>query len=400
MWTVSSSWDEAIRNTHQVSLRVDAWRNGVLVAADLPVEPDSGSITVDSTSDVHRTIDLTIADPAMVPLAVTDILTPHGTELVVTSGIRYPDGTIEQLPVGVFRIDKPSTPILGAIHLTGVDRSRVIADDKFINTAQSVAGHTVTTEIARLIAYSLPTATVRDLSADTTLCPFTTWEQDSSPWAAITELALSIGAEVFADAEGVFVIRVVPTFATGHDVWTVNIGQSGVIIAGTEEWDREQVFNAVTAAGEPGDGTGAVQDTVFDLDEASPTFWGGPFGHRPKRWTSPLLASVAQCTVAATTILTRSLASTRTVKVTVVPNPALECGDVVSLVLPGVTESDPPRVERHMIRAITLPLGLGSMELDLFTAATGYARPDPVAPADSHHYPATYLYPTAILYPL
>lgn len=364
MWPVSSSWDNAVRNSQVIELRVDAYRNGVLVASDLPVEPDSGSITCDGTSDVRRSIQLTIADPALVPTSATDVLTPHGTELRVTRGFRYPDGTTELIPVGVFRIDRPSTSLLGAVRVSGVDYCRLCAEDAFLNPVQSVITNTVPAEIIRLIQLVQPGATVLDHSGVTTLTRLTNWEQDSSRWDAIKELATSVGVDVAPDAAGSWVIRKLPE-VTDTPVWSVNIGPSGVLVGGDEDWQREATFNGWTARGEPGDGSVPVQAFVRDTDPASPTYWDGPFGHRPKVFSSPLLATTAQCTEVATTLLRRSIAGARALRVQCVPNPALDYGDVLNVVLPGLTESDPPRSEVHMIRSFTMPLDLGAMEIDL-----------------------------------
>lgn len=366
MWPVSSSWDSAVRNSQVIELRVDAYRGGVLVASDLPVEPDSGTITVDGTSDVRRSVELTIADPALVPTTATSVLTPHGTELRISRGFRYPNGQTELIPVGVFRIDKPSTPLLGAVRVTGVDYCRLIAEDAFLNPAQSIVTNTVVAEIQRLISLTQPGAAFSVLTTDTTTTALTNWEQDSSRWDAIKELATSIGVDVAPNAAGTWVIRKLPE-VTDTPVWTVAIGESGVLIGGDEEWDRERTFNGWTARSEPGDGSAPVQAFVYDSDASSPTYWGGEFGHRPKVFSSPLLATTGQCTTVATTLLRRSIAAARTVRVQCVPNPALDYGDVVSVILPGLTEDALPRAETHMIRSFTMPLALGEMEID-FTA--------------------------------
>lgn len=370
---LSSLWDATVRSSQVIEVRVDAYRSGVLVASDLPIDTESGTITVSSDSEVRRQIDLTIVDPTLVPTSASSVLTPHGTELLVRKGFRYPDGTTEVIPVGVFRIDKPTSALGGAaIAVTGVDRGRLLAEDLFINTAQSVTTNTVPAEITRLIAQTTSVPSVTDLTGNGTLVRLVAWEQGSSRWDAISEMALAIGAEVYTDVSGNFVIRTLPAITDVPD-WTVDIGQTGVIIEGTESWDREKVYNAVTARSEPTDGSAAVQATVYDTNPASPTYFSGAFGHRPRPvYSSPLLTSVGTCTAAATTILARSIAPARTVTVSCVPNPALDAGDVVTLVLPGVTESDLPRSEKQLIRSIRLPLGLGAMELDLYT-------PDPTS---------------------
>jgi hypothetical protein len=382
VWSpLSTWWEKACRASHVIELRVDAYRGGVLVASDLPVDPDNASITVDSTSDVRREINLTISDPTMAPTLATSVLTPHGTELRVTRGFRYPDGTKELIPVGRFRIDRPSTPLTGPISITGVDYSRLLAEDGFVTPVQSVPGATVIQEIVRRIQESHTVEAVgsapiiSNLSSDNTSCEIINWEQDSNRWDAIKELALRIGVDVAPNPIGTWVIKKLPEVTDTPVSFSIDIGDNGVLTEGTEEWQRDETFNLWIARGEPGTGSAPVQGIKRDLTSGSPTNWDGPFGHRTKVFSSPLLTTQGQCDIVAQRLLDRSIAAARSVKVSCIPNPALDVGDVVNVVLPGYTPgmADPitPRVtEKHMIRSYTMPLGLGTMELDLTAPRT------------------------------
>lgn len=355
-WPVSPRWSETARGSATVEVNIAAQRGGVVVEQSLPIVHGSASITVDGGSDVRRKLDLEVADPALRPSAWTDLLAPAGTELVATCGWRYPDGTTELVPVGVFRIEEPTTAFGGVVQVSGVDRSKLIADDRFLLPAQTITSNLVVTEIARIIHASLASAVVRDDTDDTTVCKSTSWEQGSSPWQAVKELALSIGAEVAADAAGVFVIRRVPR-PTDPVVWDVGVGESGIVVSGSEAMTREGVHNAWTVRSDTATGATPVQATVYDLDPSSPTYWAGDFGHRPGTYSSPLLDSVAACQAAGTTLLARSTAPARQVSARVVPNPAWDYGDVGSLLLPDA------RSETHMIHRFTLPLDLGASDL-------------------------------------
>jgi hypothetical protein len=381
---VSPRWNQATRTSNVIELRVDAYtapqpntgERGI-IATDLPVDPESATITMDGESEVRRTCELIISDPTLVPTIAQfaksnrgSWLTPHGTELHISRGFRYPDGTVETVPVGVFRIDRPSTPLLDAVRVHGTDYSRQIAEDRFIRTAQSISGAATVSEITRLIKASIPGVEVYDHSRNRTVGRRVTWEQDTSPWQAVTELALSIGVDVACRPNGQFVIRKMPEI-TDPPVWSVNIGARGVLITGTEEWDRERVFNAVIARGEGGTGANPVQHVEYDMNVNSPTYWHGPFGHRPKVYSSPLLATAAQCQTAARTILARTIAPARCLEVSCVPNPALDFGDVVEVILPATSESTLTRVERHMVWGYTMPLGLGAMDLRLYSSNPG-----------------------------
>lgn len=351
MWPTSSRWPETIAGSTGIELNVDVWRGGIRLRQDLPIEPGGARITVDGTSQVRRTCQLTVADPSLRPVYWTDMLSPAGTELHVTSGVRYPDGTVEMVPVGVFRIDEVTTPFGDVVVVSGSDRTKVLIEDRFLKPAQSLTTNTVVQEITRIIQYSLPTATVTNLTTDSTTCPKMTWEQDTSPWSAVEELATSIGAEVAPNGEGVFVIRTQPT-PSDPPVWTAAVGESGIIVGGSERMTRDGVFNAVTARNDPADGTAPIQYTAKDLTVGSPTHWDSAFGHRPRVYSSSALNTVGKCTAAALSILNRSTAPARTVTAQVIPNPAVDYGDVANLVLPDGT------VEVHMVQSFTLPLGV------------------------------------------
>lgn len=351
MWPHSSRWNEAIAGSAMVELHVELWRGGIRLLKDVPIVPESARVTCDGGSQVRRTCSLTIGDPDLRPVYWTDGLAPAGSELVITSGVRYPDGQTELIPVGVFRIDEPATAFGDVVTVTGSDRTVVLIEDLFLGPSQSVTTNSIPQEIERLIKYSLPTAVVSDLTGDFTDCPKLTWEQGATIWSAIEELATSIGAEVAPDAAGVFVIRDQPR-VTNPAVWTAAVGESGIITGGSERMTRDGVFNCIIARNDPADGSAPIQQIVKDTAGASPTNWNGAFGHRPKVYSSKALNTVAKANTAAQMLLERSIAPARTVSANVIPNPAVDYGDVTSLVLPDGTS------ETHMVHGFTLPLGV------------------------------------------
>ena len=83
---------------------------------------------------------------------------------------------------------------------------------------------------------------------------------------------------------------------------------------------------------------------------------------RPRRYSSPALLTVEQCQRAAAAILARSLAASVQVSLVCAPNPALDVGDQVTVVLPDGTTED------RIVSRISLPLGLGPMTVDTRTS--------------------------------
>ena len=90
---------------------------------------------------------------------------------------------------------------------------------------------------------------------------------------------------------------------------------------------------------------------VTDDDPASPTYWGGPFGKVARVDNSTAVQTVEQAELAAAEILNSQLGLSRSLQLTSAPNPALEAGDVVTVVFPD------DRTEQHLIDTVTVGLG-------------------------------------------
>lgn len=349
MYPVSSAFLAALRTSHNAVVQVDAYRAGVLIASDLPVA--DGAVAVDGSSDVRRQLDLTIADPSLAPTATdtTGPLTPYGTELYVRRGIRFPDGTTEWVPLGYFRVQSVNVPLRSdVVKVSGVDRSRQIADARFLAPQSSVTANNVPTEIARLITAARPGTVVNNLSGSTAPTPVLLWDTDR--WPAITDLAASIGCEVFFDVAGQAVIRPIPAI-TDAVRWYVDVGPQGVLVEGERQISREATYNVVVAGAERVDNLPPLAATVQDNDPTSPTYVGGAFGSVPYFYTNNGITTVGQATTAAQGLLDRVRGLTRTVSLSAVPNPALDAGDVIQVVYPDGT------FERHVVDSLTIPLG-------------------------------------------
>lgn len=362
MYAVTDLFLRTLRASHQVRIQVDAYRDGQLVLADLPI--GGGSVTVDSGSQVRRTLSLTVSDPSLAP--GTDPLAPlapYGSELYVRRGIRYPNSSVEWVPLGWFRVESCSHTSGDQLQVTGADRSASVQDAKFTGTTASVTSNTIPAEITRLIQGGRSGTTVTDRTGNTSPTPSVFWEQDR--WQAIQELAQSIGADVFFDPDGNAIIAPTPSI-TSAPVWWVDAGESGVLVSASTESTREGTFNGVVASGEAGGSWPPVSATVTDNDPASPTRWGGPFGYKPYFYVSPLITTQAQATAAATSLLAKVRAMGRQLSVSLVPNPALEVGDVVRVRFPDGS------VETHLVDSFTVPLDPSSA----MTITTRSDKPD------------------------
>ncbi|MFC0546938.1 DUF5047 domain-containing protein [Kutzneria chonburiensis] len=350
MWPLTALAAQTLTSSHQIAVRGTAYTAALGVLTDLPIS--GGSVTVASTSQVRRTASVDIADPALWPANPLDILSPLGSELAIEYGVVLPGVGIEWVPLirGVINSASRTRPVAsgqGAVTLVLNDRSSRVADDRLDSPAQTIANATAVSEITRLIQLTLPSVTVTDRTGSSQVA--VTLDIARDKWAdGVEKLADSIGAEVFADPLGNFVIRNQPQL-TDPSVWTVATGRGGVLVQKDETLTRDLVYNRVVASGATTDGTAPVWVGVSDLDPNSPTMYGGPFGRKPRFYTSPLLTTTAQCQTTAAALLARTKGIQATVTLATITNPGLDAGDVL-LVRDGIT------VEAHIIDQVTIPL--------------------------------------------
>lgn len=351
MWPLSSAARIALTQTHSMTARVTIYSPTSGVYPDLPIA--GGQVDIDATSQVRRTATL-MADPEFWPATPSDLLAPYGSEALIEYGIVLPSGTIEWVPLGLFSLEETSRtrPVSGdaAVSVSLVDRSQRVAEDRLDAPAQTVAGATCVAEIRRLIQDTLGTGVaVTDLTGSAQVAPL--MEIDRDRWGdGVEVLADAIGAECFFDRLGQGVIRPQPTLADSP-VWTITTGATDSnLVSAQEKLTRNGVHNRVIASGSRTDGTAPVYAVVSDTNPASPTFYGGVFGKKPRFYSSALLTTVPQCTTAATALLERVRGLGVQIQMEQLVNPALDGGDVLTLVQNGVTTT-------HILDQVSIPLG-------------------------------------------
>lgn len=362
MYPVSARFLAALTESHQIATEV------VLFRADGRVETlehTGGSVTVDRGQGARRTCSVTIADTDLIPLTAKDKLSVYGAQLRISRGIRYPGGLIEQVPIGVFRIDQVSGDVdEGPVTISGKSLEAMVADDKFTSVTK-VSG-TAVGAVTSLIQATLPAATVVNRASDNVIGP-RTYDVEGDRWAAVTECAAAIGAEVYADPDGVFIISELPDLLAVPPVWTVAAGEGGAYVSANRGMSLDGVHNAVLARGENTEADiPPVSALVTDDDPTSPTYWSGPFGHRPTFYSSATLTSVNACTSAATLKLRAAKAPNASADITSAPNPALEPGDVIRVLYPDGNK------ELHQVQSFSVPLDTSGS----FTLATISAKED------------------------
>ncbi|MEU3528814.1 DUF5047 domain-containing protein [Streptomyces sp. NPDC038707] len=327
------------------------------IVVDLP--HTDGSVTADRGSSVRRTCSVTVPDVSLLPMTPAEQLAIYGARLRIRRGIIYGDGSTEAVPLGLFRVDSISgDPALGPVTITGSGLEAVVADDKFTAPYTTRGGANAVTAITNLIQGTIPGATVVNWASDATIGT-RTWDAQGDRWGAVQECATAIGAEVYADADGVFTVAELPDLLTAPVAWDVDAGRTGVLISANRAFSRDGMYNVVVASGENAeDGAPPVSATVSDTDPTSPTYVGGPFGRVPMFYSSATLTSNNLALTAAQKLLRDAVKPTVTVTLTSLPNPCLEPGDVIR-----VTYEDGRR-ELQQVQSLTISLGLDSITIE------------------------------------
>lgn len=349
MWPFSATAQQVISASHTIDVRCTATTAVLGVVTDLPVI--DGTVTADATSQVRRTATLTFGDPTYWPANPTDILSPLGSELLIERAVVIPGVGPEWIPLitGVItKVGRKLPTSSDGLQVTLADRSSKVAEDRFTVPAQVGGGTTTAVQaITALVQHQYPTVVVIDKTGSSTVTPVLDIERDR--WAdGVEKLADSIGAEVFFDQLGRLVIRPQPTLADTM-VWQIGIGAGGVLVTRDDEQTRDLVYNQVVANGQRTDGTSPVSAIVSDTDPTSPTWISGPFGTKPRFYSSPLLTTVPQATAAATSLLERARGMQASVDLTAIVNPALEPGDVIKVETSGAPQA-------HIIDKVVTPL--------------------------------------------
>lgn len=373
MRTVTQQFLDAITKSHRLSITCDVMLDDEVIVPNLPLA--GGSVTVDAGSDIRYTCSVTVSDIAYLPRDPTDPLAPYGNRLRIRRGIRYTNGQVERVPVGLFAIDEPGGDMnIGPLTVSGRGLESVLQANTLTDAFSCAGTDSHVDAITDLVTAVMPTQVIDSAAVTGDQPPASkTWDQGADRWAACRELARAVGCEIFFDAEGTLVIRPFPPPpAEATPVWTVSGGTGGVLVAADMKFSLSGVYNGVRAMsdGNALDGAVPVSAQVVDDDPASPTRWGGPIGKRLKTIKSPLYQDFDQCNAAAVALLPTVLGANRAINLRAVPNPALEAGDCIRVVYGD------GYAELHTVQSLTIPLDVAGD----FSIATRSGTPEEATP--------------------
>lgn len=380
MFNVSPAFLTAVRGSHEVVSTVQLIQPGQTGVSFegrfLAVE--DGSVTLDATADVRASLDLTIVEPWPSGTTTFD-LAPYGTELTVTRGVVFGNGSVQRVPLGIYRIvtvEQESAP-KGTLRVTAQDRMSGIIEAKLL-AAVSV-GPTATmgaivnafvlggTLSGATIDGVYPTGVIQWLNADGTtdvVTPAVVLNRDGvvveqDRFSFLDDLITGLGKIWYFDYRGVLVIKPLPTNTV--PVFEVNAGAGGVLVSAHRVLTRDGIYNAVVASGESPDILAPPSGVAFDTTPGSPTLYGGPFGKVPFFYTNSTLDTPAKALAKAQAKLLEVKGLPYDVDFSMVPNPALEPYDAVLITYPvDLTQRPHVKMESHNLSQVVIGLGFDS----------------------------------------
>lgn len=300
-----------------------------------------------SNDPVRRRATVRLSDPTgtLTPQDLDSVLTPYGTEFRLYRGIRLPGGVDyidaagfpaytrnEFIPLGVFRVFTVNTFDSGdsfAIQLDGYDRAWEVGRRRFVTPYTIAAGTNFGTAISTMIDNRYD-GLAYNFSPTTHTTPELKFDIGDDPWRRAQEMALAIGMEIFFDVEGICVMRPVPDPAVDPVVWAYAEGPAATIMYVDRALSSVDNFNhiVVTGADDTGD---PVYGDFADEDPASPTYINGPYGDIPYFINSGYVTTNVQAQEMAEAEFLKHYGGVEQMQLSIVPNPAHDVGDVVSV---------------------------------------------------------------------
>jgi hypothetical protein len=322
--------DEALdifTRSYSYSIRVQSWLGGELLHDDIPVL--NGHEEVDRSLRIPDRITLTVPRLdrgfSWSPVSDEHPLAANGQTLRIELGVGVGNGNTEYVLRGWFVI-QDSEAQGDTVEVTAAGRLCLIDEARLISPYQPTG--TLADTLRGLLEPGLWTY-IDPLLVDRSVPAGINYDEDRL--GAVEELLDAWPAAGYVNSFGFFNVQPADYLESLDPVLSLTNGTGGTIITATGSSTREGGYDCVVARGEASDG-GQVQGVAYNL--IGPKSFGGTFNPLPVPFffASPLLTTVAQCSEAAETVLARlQREMTLRFEVEMVPHPALQVGDNVSV---------------------------------------------------------------------
>lgn len=323
--------------SHTVVTKVDAFYGGALSMPDVPIS--EGEVAWDDSAAIKATLSLTVPvrtalsrlDPGNDPVHP---LNCYGQILRVRTGMMLPATspevqTPELLDQGLFLItrwqrnDEDKT-----LSITATSLAWLLEDARLYHPETPPPGATFASEFTRLAAGILPVVIDPGL-ADRPLTATKVWDRERA--GALTELCSAWPARWYVNDSGQAVAAPPYPPVTEASVAAVTFSDCAVgVITGRErENQRTRVYNGFVVNGATGlDGAAAPHAVAEITDPASPIRVSGPFGARPRFFSSEMITTQAQAVAVATAQRDHFAAFGRAETLAAIPDPRVQLGDI------------------------------------------------------------------------
>ena len=290
----------------------------------------------------------------------SEVLDPlAGCYVLPYSGVKDGD-TVHWEPLGRYMVETTDRNVQAGnnkFSVNVVDLSEKVRDAKW-KSPFSTGGGTYNDAIEAIFADRVPLLTPFRvyLSTYAGTTPAVTYTEGEDPWAAIVNLAKSSASEVYFNKRGQMVVSAVPDPATmepsiilGGSDFRVEIGRRRISVS------RRDVFNGVICTGEAPWLLFPIRGEYWDDNPASATYRLGPFGETPYKMGSTVATTDAQCDDIAEAEFRLRAGVSEDVTFTILKDPTLDVGSMVSVVDPGVA------TKFYTLDTLSYPMGSGPM---------------------------------------
>lgn len=381
MQPVSSRWLPALRLSHIVRTSAQIIVGGIGgQASTQALAINSGSVSVDITRPIRRSLAMTIVDPlgTLIPQTPADLLHPDaGNEIIVSRGIDYGDGSPpEMMQLGRFSLDTvkltdPGDTAAVTIAITAYDRAWKVQRAKWTDVYQISTGTPYDQAIRNLIdnrvpglQYNFSPTLNADGSQNTVPSPVILGADptQADPWKDAQTLAAAAGMWLYFDWWGACTLSPIldgttqaPVVSyTDFSAMAVSLAPALPFLSGSRTLTADKPNHVLVVSS----GTSIVppvRGEAIDNNPSSPTRLGGPYGNVVDAVSTSLVDTPAAAQNMADGLLMAQAGDADAAGFTAIPNPAHQEADVVQLLRPRLGING-----MYVLQAFNIPLDVGT----------------------------------------
>jgi len=333
MYPASAEFKAALRDNHVVVSKAEIW-SGDQKLLDLDIA--SGSVTASSNSAIRRVCSVELFASRdidnVVPDSAFDFLSPFGNELRLYRGIKFVNGTIEYVPLGIFVMTEISIDDTNEgvrISIQGEDRSILVSRNKWLAPYQMV-NSPLHTSIQALLQNRNPDVICSFPTTNVTISQVVLGtDRQNDPWKDAVYLCQIVGFDLYFDVNGIATMTQFPTLDSGAIVASYVENENTTTTNLNRTISTKETYNGVVYTVEGSNIGTPLRIEVWDEDTTSPTYRYGPFGSVPIFYETSAIATQTEAIQAATALLNRYIGAQESVSFSSIVDPTLDVNDVI-----------------------------------------------------------------------